>query len=51
MKRDSVSTYAHIRRDTPLPLYTPVHILDEPPPFRKLRTCLGADYIEDFIPG
>ena len=30
MKRDSVSAYVHMRRDTPLPLYTPVHILDDP---------------------
>ena len=28
MKRDSVSAYVHMRRDTPLPLYAPVHILD-----------------------
>ena len=25
-------------RDTPLPLYAPVHILDEPPPYLQLRT-------------
>ena len=30
MKRDSVSAYAHMRHDTPLPLYAPVYILDEP---------------------
>ena len=29
-----------MRRDTPLPLYAPVHILDEPPPFLQLRTYL-----------
>ena len=32
MKRDSVSAYVHMRRDTPLPLYAPVRILDYPPP-------------------
>ena len=31
MKRDSVSAYVHMRRDTPLPLYAPVQILDDPP--------------------
>ena len=30
MKRDSVSAYVHMRRDTSLPLYAPVHILDNP---------------------
>ena len=30
MKRDSVSDFVHMRRDTPLPLYVPVHILDDP---------------------
>ena len=30
MKRDSVSVYVHMSHDTLLPLYTPVHILDEP---------------------
>ena len=40
MKRDSVSAYVHMRRDTPLPLYAPVHILDDPPPFPQLRTYL-----------
>ena len=29
-----------MRRDTPLPLYAPVHILDEPTPFLQLRTYL-----------
>ena len=35
MKRDSVSAYVHMRHDTPLPVYAPVHILDDilPPPF------------------
>ena len=32
MKRDSVSAYVHMRRDTPLPQNAPVHILDDPPP-------------------
>ena len=30
MKRDNVSGYVHIKRDTPLPQYTPVHILEDP---------------------
>ena len=30
MKRDSVSAYVHLRRDTPLPMYAPVRILDDP---------------------
>ena len=29
-----------MRRDAPLPLYAPVHILDDPPPFLQLRTYL-----------
>ena len=33
MKRDSVSAYVHIKRDTPLPLYAPVYILDDLPSF------------------
>ena len=32
MKRDIVSAYVHSRRDIPLPLYAPVHILDDTPP-------------------
>ena len=32
MKRDSVSAYVYMRRDTSLPLYAPVHILDDSPP-------------------
>ena len=31
MKRDSVSAYVQMRRDKPLPLYAPVHILDDRP--------------------
>ena len=30
MKRESVSAYVHMRRHTPLPLHTSVHILDDP---------------------
>ena len=33
MKRDSVSAYVHMKRDTTLPLYSSVNILDDPPPF------------------
>ena len=40
MKRDSVSAYVHMRRDTPLPLYVPLHFLDDSPPFPWLRTYL-----------
>ena len=29
-----------MRRDTPLLLYAPIHILDDPPPFLELRTYL-----------
>ena len=29
-----------MRRDTPILLYAPIHILDEPPPFFQLRTYL-----------
>ena len=36
----SVSTYLHMSGDTPLPLYAPVHFLNEPPPFTQLRTYL-----------
>ena len=31
MKRDSVSAFVHMKRDTPLSLYPSVNILDEPP--------------------
>ena len=40
MKRHSVSAYVHVRCDTPLPLYTSVHILNDPPPFPQLLTYL-----------
>ena len=30
MKRDSVSAYVHMGRDTPDTLYASVHILDDP---------------------
>ena len=33
MKRDSVSAYVHMRRDSSLPLYAPVHTLDDFPPY------------------
>ena len=33
MKRDSVSTYVHMKRDTPLPLHASVNILNDPAPF------------------
>ena len=36
----SVSALVHMRRDTSLPLYAPVYILDDPPPFLQLRTYL-----------
>ena len=29
-----------MKRDTPLPLYALVHILDDPPPFLQLHTYL-----------
>ena len=35
-----VSAYVHMRRDTPLSLYAPVHIFDDPSPFPHLRTYL-----------
>ena len=40
MKRDSVSEYVHMSRDTPVPLYAPVYILDDPHPFPQLHTYL-----------
>ena len=40
MKRDSVSAYVHMKRNTPLPLYASANILDDPPPFPYLRTSL-----------
>ena len=38
MRRDSISAYVHMKRDTPLLLYASVNILDDwmtppPPPF------------------
>ena len=36
----SISAYVHMRRDTPLPLYAPVHILDDLLPFPYFRTYL-----------
>ena len=35
-----ISAYAHMRRDTPFSLYTPVHILDDPPSFPQLSAYL-----------
>ena len=43
MKRDSVSAYVHMRRDTPLLLYAPAHILNDPPSFPQLRKYLMDD--------
>ena len=40
MKRDSLSAYVHMWRDTPLPPYAPIHIFGDPPPFPWLRTYL-----------
>ena len=45
MKRDIVSAYVHIRRDTPLPLFTPVHILNETPSIRRVALVLNEWYI------
>ena len=33
MKRDGGNAYVHMKRDTPLPLYASLNILDDPPPF------------------
>ena len=35
-----VGTHEDMGSDTPLPLYAPVHILDDPLPSLQLRTCL-----------
>ena len=44
MKRDSVSAYVRMKRDTPLPLQVVVRILDDPPPSpHQLRTYLIDD--------
>ena len=40
MQKDIVSAYIHMRRDTPLPVYPPVHIFDDLPLFPQLRTYL-----------
>ena len=42
MKRDTVSAYVYMRRDTPPSLHVPVHILDDPPPplISQLHTYL-----------
>ena len=40
MKRDNVSAYLRMKRDTLLPLYASVNILDDFPPFPQLLTYL-----------
>ena len=46
MKRDSVSAYAHMKCDTPLPLYASVNIFDDPsPPPPPLPSILLVTYI------
>ena len=44
MEKHSVSVYAHKRRDTPLALYAPEHILDDPPLLHSL-SCVRT-YIQ-----
>ena len=38
----SVSVYVHMRRDTTLPLYAPVHILDESPSIPPVAYLLNG---------
>ena len=45
MKRDIVSAYVHIRRDNPLPLSAPVHILNEIPSIPPAAHVLNEWYI------
>ena len=45
MKRDSISAYVHMRRDTPFPLCAPVHILNDLPSFPLL-----LKYLMDGLP-
>ena len=45
MKRDSVSAYVHMRRDTPLPLHALAHILNDPPSFPQM-----LKYLMDGLP-
>ena len=40
MTKDSASAYLHMGRDTPLPLYVPVHILNDPSPFPQVAYVL-----------
>ena len=40
VKRDTISGYVHMKRDTPLPLCTSVNILDDPTPFPQLPKYL-----------
>ena len=37
LKRNNVSAYVHMKRDTPLPLYASVNILDDSPPLTYLQ--------------
>ena len=43
IKRDSVSAYVHMRRDTPFPLYPPVHILE--PSIPLVKYIINSTYI------
>ena len=45
MKRDIVSAYVHIRRDTPLPLSTPVHILNETPSIPRVALVMNGIFL------
>ena len=45
MKRDSVSAYVHMRRDTPLPLHALAHILNDPSSFPQV-----LKYLMDGLP-
>ena len=41
MKR-CLSAYVHMRRDTPLPVYAPVNILDDPPSIPPVAYVLNG---------
>ena len=45
MKRDSVSAYVHMRRDTPPPLHALAHILNDPSSFPQV-----LKYLMDGLP-
>ena len=49
LKRNNVSAYVHMKRDTPLPLYASVNILDDSPPltFLQLPFSLLLTYLMD----